>query len=280
MTASAGEPVTSRARGSRSVALLRAAHGGPTVAVATLVALLAWGAGTGLARGVLLTAAVLTGQLTIGWVNDLLDVGRDAAVGRSDKPLANGELPIGTVRTALAMAAVATTVLSFSVGWRSGLVHLALVVGSGQAYNLGLKATAGSWLPYAVAFGSLPAVVTLALVDPLWPPLWLMVAAGALGVAAHFLNVLPDLADDAVTGVRGLPHRLGERRSRYAATVLLVVASVAALLARDGGTPAWTWIVLGAILMLAAASLVGRGRVPFQAAIGIALLDVLLVATG
>ena len=43
-----------------------------------------------------------------------------------------------------------------------------------------------------------------------------MGAAAALGSAAHFVNVLPDLADDAATGVHGLPHRLGPLASRIA----------------------------------------------------------------
>ena len=37
-----------------------------------------------------------------------------------------------------------------------------LVVGAGHAYNVWLKATWWSWLPYASAFGTLPTVVTLA----------------------------------------------------------------------------------------------------------------------
>ena len=46
--------------------------------------------GTPLARGLLVTAAVLAGQLSIGWSNDLIDARRDRAVGRTDKPLAVG----------------------------------------------------------------------------------------------------------------------------------------------------------------------------------------------
>lgn len=260
--------------------LLRAAHGGPTVAVTTLVAVLAAGQGVGPTTGVLLVAAVFTGQLTIGWVNDLVDLRRDREVGRSDKPLATGELPVAAVRAALGLASLATAALSLALGWRAALVHLVLVVGSGQAYNLGLKATALSWLPYAVAFGTLPAVVTLAGPSSAWPEAWLMLAAGSLGVAAHFLNVLPDLADDAATGVRGLPHRLGERASRVAATGLLVTASLAALLGRAGSPEPWAWGLLAVVLVLALVSLRGRGRGPFRAAIGIALLDVLLVALG
>jgi 4-hydroxybenzoate polyprenyltransferase len=279
MTASRGKARTSVA-GGPPLALLRAAHLGPTVAVTVLVAVLAAGRGLPLLEASLVTAAVLTGQLTIGWANDLVDLGRDRRVGRTDKPLATGEVPVGSVRTALVLAAGATVALSFTLGWRSALVHLVLVVGAGQAYNLGLKATAWSWAPYAVAFGALPAVVTLADPDPSWPPWWLTLAGSTLGVGAHFLNVLPDLADDAVTGVRGLPHRLGERRSRVTATALLVAASGAALVGRDGPVVWWTVAVAVVVLALAAASLRGRGRTPFRAAIGIAVLDVVLVATG
>ena len=92
--------------------------------------------------------------------------------------------------------------------------------------------------------------------------------------------MLPDLADDAATGVRGLPHRLGEGRSRVVATALLVAASLAALLGRDGAPEPWGWGLLVVVLVLAAVSLRGRGRAPFRAAIGIALVDVVLVALG
>lgn len=279
MTASHAETRTSAPGGRAVVALVRAAHAGPTVAVTLLVAVLAAGRGVTLTTGLVVVLAVVTGQLTIGWTNDLVDRTRDARVGRDDKPLATGAVGPGLVRAALATAAVATVPLSLSAGWRSGLVHLGLVVGAGQAYNLGLKSTAWSWAPYAVAFGALPAVVTLAAAEPAWPPVWLTLAGATLGVAAHFLNVLPDLADDAVTGVRGLPHRWGAWCSRVAATVLLVAASAAALLGRDGSPP-WVYAVAALVAGLAAVSLLGRGRTPFRAAVAIALLDVVLVATG
>ena len=155
-------------------ALLGSAHLGPTLAVTALAALLTVPAGVGGGRAVLVVAAVLTGQLSIGWSNDLVDVRRDRAVGRTDKPLATGELSERLVRWCCGAALVATVVLSLAVGLPAGLAHL-LLVASGWAYNLGLKATALSWLSYAVAFGGLPAFVWLAGPDA--PPLW-GVAAG------------------------------------------------------------------------------------------------------
>ena len=259
-------------------ALLRAAHIGPTVAVTVLTALLAVSQDLTRDRGVLVTAAVFAGQLTIGWGNDLADAGRDRQVGRTDKPLATGELRTSMVLAWLALAAGACLGLSLLVGWRSAAVHLCLVVGAGHLYNLALKATVWSWLPFAVAFGTLPAVVTLADPSQHWPPAWMMLAAGVLGVAAHFLNTLPDHEDDARTGMQGMPQRLGQRRSRVSATVLLVVASVIAALGRNGSPGAGTWAALVVVLALAVVALAGRGRAPFHAAIAIALVDVLLLA--
>jgi 4-hydroxybenzoate polyprenyltransferase len=262
---------------SRAVDLLAAAHFGPTVAVTLVVSLLASGSGLSLLTGAMVTAAVFTGQLTIGWGNDLLDRDRDRASGRSDKPLATGELPVRLVRASLCLAAAACVLLSFSVGWRSAVVHLFLGVASGHAYNLWLKSTVMSWLPYAVAFGTLPAVVTLAGFSPYWPAWWLTSAAAALGVAAHFLNTLPDFEEDAATGVQGLPHRMGRGASRVLATVLLLAASAVAVLGA-GTPPAWSWSALAGTAALAGVVLLGRGKSPFYAAIVIAVLDVATLA--
>lgn len=261
----------------RRAALLRAAHPGPTVAVTTVAALLALSARLDAVTVVLAVLAVLTGQLVIGWSNDLIDVRRDIQVGRSDKPLATGVLGPATVRAALAAAAVATVALSLSLGWAAGLCHLGLMVGGGLAYNAALKTTRWSWLPYAVAFGSLPAVFTLAQTPPVLPS-WAVLAAGALlGVGAHFVNVLPDLADDAATGVRGLPHRLGARRTQHAATAVLVLASAVVVLGPEGAPGAAGWVALAVSAGLAVLALTGTGRTPFHAAIGIALVNVALL---
>lgn len=270
--------------------LVRACHPGPTAAVTMLTVLLAVSSDlgstvrtpagvagvlqTGPALVLLVSAAVLAGQLSIGWSNDLLDAQRDRRAARRDKPLALGSVPTRTVRSAAAMALVATILLSAALGWRAALVHLVLVVGSGWAYNLGLKATVWSWVPYAVAFGSLPAVVWLAGAERALPPVWMSVVGALLGVGAHLLNVLPDLVQDERAGVRGLPHRLGERRVRILGPLLLLCGSVVVTLAPAGPAPWWAWGLLVLCLVLAAVAWSTRGRMPFTAAIGIALLDV------
>lgn len=262
--------------------LIAACHPAPTVAVTALAALLAVAAGAGWSTGLLVTTAVLAGQLTIGWSNDLLDADRDRASGRVDKPLATGAVAHASVRTALGVALVAVIVLSALTGWRSAGVHLALVVGSGWAYNLGLKSTVWSWVPYAVAFGSLPAVAWLATGDESssllsgWslPPGWMMLVGALLGVGAHLLNALPDLADDELTGVRGLPHRLGEHGVRLLGPLLLLVGALLVVFAPRGDVPGWGWAALVLSVALAVVAWAARGSTPFVAAMLLALVNV------
>lgn len=258
-------------------ALLRAAHPGPALAVTLVTALLAISTGLEQPAATVVVLAVLAGQLTIGWGNDLLDLDRDHEVQRQDKPLALGEVSASTVRRALVVAGVLCLVLSMLAGWRSGAVHLLAGVAAGHVYNLGLKATAWSWLPYALAFGTLPAVVTLAGRSPTLPPAWMAATAALLGVAAHLLNALPDLAADEATGVRGLPHRLGAVRSRVAATLLLVGGSAVAVLGPPGPPAPWAWLALALTAGLGVLALVGRGKTPFRAAVAVALVDVVLL---
>ncbi len=266
-----------------AAALLRASHLPPTLAVTAFAFAYAWGVGasTGLAARVAL--AVLAGQLSVGWSNDWIDASRDSAVGRPDKPVATGALRTTTVRTAAFVAAVACVVLSFLLGPGAGAVHV-VAVASAWAYNAWLKATPWSWAPYALSFGLLPSVATLALDDPYVTPLTTTLAAGLLGVGAHLANVLPDLEDDAATGVVGLPHRLGRRGTTVGAVALLLAAAALVVLtAPDGPTPAGLVALTLAVGLAASAAWVAARRpaqrYPFLAAIGVAAVSVVVLVT-
>jgi 4-hydroxybenzoate polyprenyltransferase len=257
--------------------LLRAAHPGPALAVVLLATLLGVAADLTPGRVLLVALAVLAGQLSVGWSNDLLDEGRDRAVGRSGKPLASGGLARSTALVACALALVAVVVLSLACGRLPGLVHLACVA-SAWTYNLGLKATVWSWVPYAFSFGGLVAFVSLAGSPPEWPPWWLPTAGALLGVGAHLLNVLPDLDDDAATGIRGLPHRLGARLIAPVAALLLLAGTVALAVGAGPGPSSVVGLVVAAVLT--GGVLLGSGRTPFLAAVLIALTDVALLLAG
>lgn len=263
-------------------ALVRASHPQPSAAVTAFAVILAAVAGNPALVCLAVGGAVLAGQLVIGWSNDLSDAARDRVSGRADKPLANGSLDADTLRRALLGAVAAVAVLSGLLGWRAGLANL-WVVGWGVAYNLGLKSTVVSWLPYAAAFGTLPSVATLALETPRWPGGWAMIAGALLGISANLTNALPDLVDDERTGVRGLPHRLGPSRSLLLAASLLMLVTVLVVFGPAGGprTVGWAGLVVVMTVVgvwLRAALRAPASRVTFAGLIGITAVDVVLLA--
>jgi heme o synthase len=256
------------------LALVRATHPEPAAAVTLVAGGLALAVGHDLPSAGLVTATVAASQLAVGWSNDAIDAPRDFAVRRAGKPIVEGRVSRRTVALAAALAAAATVGLALSLPAAAGVVALVALV-SGLGYDWPLKLTALSVVPYAVSFAALPAFVVLAL--PETPPWWLVVAGGLLGAGAHFANALPDLADDAATGVRGLPQRFGSGGSGLAAAGLLLAATVVLVF----GPPGTSWTRLGALVVAAVALPAGwRAGQLFRAFIVVALIDVGLLLVG
>ncbi|UQX04361.1 UbiA family prenyltransferase [Streptomyces sp. RerS4] len=231
----------------------------------------AWARRDGLTAG-----AVAAGQLSVGWCNDRVDLRRDLAAGRRDKPLVTGAVRPAAVTAAALTALLLCVPLSLACGTAAGVAHL-VGVAAAWAYDLRLKSTACSWLPYALAFGLLPAFVTLGLPGAPWPPLWLTVAAALLGAGAHLANVLPDIADDLAAGVRGLPQRLGARRSAPLAGLLVFGSTVALVAGPPGRVGPYGWALLALTCALLLTTARAPGRAPFLAVLGVAGADVLLL---
>ncbi|MFF3403722.1 UbiA family prenyltransferase [Streptomyces sp. NPDC002659] len=267
----------------RAAGLALSCHPGPVVAVTVLATGLAVSARLGGARCALIGAAVLAGQLSVGWCNDAFDARRDAAVGRRGKPVADGCVGSGAVWAAAFAALLLCVPLSLACGLAAGTVHLAAVAAA-WAYNVKLKATALSWVPYAVGFGSLPAFVTLSTPGRPWPAWWAVTAGALLGVAAHLGDVLPDIPDDLRTGVRGLPHRLGVNGTRLLLPVPLVAATAVLVLGPAGPPGAWGAATLFAAVPTAVAGLALGPywrKAAFAGTVAVAAADVaLLLARG
>jgi 4-hydroxybenzoate polyprenyltransferase len=264
-----------------ALALLRAAHAEPTVAVTVLITALAAASGRGPLGCLLVAGAVFTGQLSVGCCNDRVDLVRDTASARDAKPLVAGLVAPRTVSVAAACALALCVPLSLASGLAAGAAHL-IGVAAAWGYNLGVKRTVVSWLPYALAFGLLPAFVTLGLPGHPWAPAWSVAAGALLGVGAHFTNVLPDIDADLAAGVRGLPQRLGRRRTRAAAPVLLLAASVLLVFGPPGpaGYAGWGALVVSAALAIASilpATAGSHSRLPFLATLAMALTAVALL---
>jgi protoheme IX farnesyltransferase len=148
-----------------------------------------------------------------------------------------------------------------------------------------VRSTPASPLPYAVAFGLLPSVVTRSAPGAPPPPRWATAAGALLGLGAHVANVLPDLVDDERAGIRGLTHRLGAVRSERLADALLLGASV---VLATGPTrrldPLGAVTLAGSVAVLVVGSRRSSGsgsRAAFGASLAVAGLDVaLLLARG
>lgn len=251
----------------------------------TVLLAVAAGALTKVSMGILifLAIAVLAGQLSIGWSNDWADATADAASGRTDKPVADGALGRSTVL----VAALVALVVCFGVGLAVGPVTagwLVPVVGGGWAYNAGLKATPLSGLAYVVGFAPLPGLAVSILPGHPLPRPWALAAAGLLGLGAHFVNVLPDLAADQASGVHGLPQLLARRWTEMAVRVvaLVLLLGASALVALAPGTPRRALVLAGlaGAAVLGALALVAKGRTPFRCAMAIAAIDVVMFTLG
>jgi heme o synthase len=184
------------------------------------------------------------------------------------------------VGVAALVATAAAVPLAFLSGPRAAAAIL-LALASALLYNWPLKFTALSVLPYLISFAALPAFVVLALPGAPDPPAWLLVTGGLLGAGAHFANVLPDLADDARTGVRGLPHRIGPAWSRTVAAVLLLGATATLTLGPPGPPSRLSLAALSLALVVLAAgrylARTGMRDAEFRAVMLVALIDVVLL---
>jgi 4-hydroxybenzoate polyprenyltransferase len=254
--------------GGRPKAALFLLHPGPSLLVtgvtvgAAAMALRAVPSPTLALRLVLL---MLPAQFAIGTANDLADLGSDRAA-KPHKPLARGAVPW---RWAVALTVVLSAVSLSSAGSFGWAVLLATAVGlgAGLAYDVGLKRGLASWLPWWAGFTALP-ICAFTAAGRFTPALWWCVPLTALlALGLHCANALPDLDGDRRAGVRNLPVRLGESRTRAlmvaslgACTALTVVLAIAL---HQGGAPLpMAWALM--LLCLAAASLLPRlRRTPF-----------------
>jgi 4-hydroxybenzoate polyprenyltransferase len=104
------------------------------------------------------------------------------------------------------------------LGIKGGLVYM-LGIACGVAYNFHFKFSILSPFPYALAFAALPSSVALS--KDVTPPLWMWLGGALLGMAAHFINVIKDMEQDQVSGIQGLPQRLGTKKSIIVAGILI-----------------------------------------------------------
>jgi 4-hydroxybenzoate polyprenyltransferase len=185
-------------------------------------------------------------QLAIGAANDWADAPADARA-RPAKPI-----PAGLVarRTAAAIAVLlaATGLAMAGVAGAAALGVAIAGLAAGLAYDLRLKGTRWSWLPYALGLPLLPVFGWVGSTGslPLAFAVLVPVAMGA-GTALALANALADLERDAVAGVTTVATSMGPaevRRLGAALQALVVVGALGSAAALGGSGP---WIGAGAV---------------------------------
>ena len=168
---------------------------------------------------------VFTGQLVVGWSNDLYDFADDQKHQRLNKPLVSGVVTEKYLRSWLIFMVPFSFLVNLlgPLGFKGGLLYW-LGIGCGVAYNFYFKFTFLSPLPFAVAFAILPSCIAIS--KDVTPPLWMWLGGALLGCAAHFVNVLKDLDQDRASEINGLPQIVGKKASITIAAVLSVIALV------------------------------------------------------
>jgi 4-hydroxybenzoate polyprenyltransferase len=193
------------------VGLLKASHFGPTMLVVSITYVLSRTQFSA-TDSLFIAFAVLLGQFFVGWSNDLIDFPRDKAAMRMKKPLVAETITEAKLRISIGVALLGALIVSLlsPLGVNGTAIHF-LGLLSATAYNLKLKSTLLSVVPYMVSFGALPWAIYIAAGSK--PPTWIVLGFVLISSAFHFLNVLKDLESDIAQGVLGLPQVLGRRKS-------------------------------------------------------------------
>lgn len=203
--------------------VLKASHFGPTLIVTTISWIVAnyyWWEGP----AYVIAFGVFTGQLIVGWSNDLYDYEDDLKHNRQNKPLVAGVITSSYLLKCLRFMVPFSFLANLlgPLGVKGGLVYM-FGVSMGVAYNFYFKYNVFSWLPYALAFAALPSCVVIS--KSLHVPVWMWLGGAIFGTAAHFINVIKDMDQDRLSGIGGLPQRIGKANSILAAAVLAALGA-------------------------------------------------------
>jgi 4-hydroxybenzoate polyprenyltransferase len=201
-------------------------------------------------------------QFSISAFNDYFD--RHIDRGRAGKPVASGLISPRVAWSVGAVLGIASLLLSLPFGpWLT--LFTAIGLGGGLLYDVGLKYTVFSWLPFCIAFPTLPLWAWVGVHPSGDIPgrlFWVIPVAGVLVLGIHLADTIPDLDSDAEAGVRGLAHRFGLARSLTLCWTAFGLSSAMTLLLWPFLSYRAEWYIPG---LVAALILMGLGIVLYSA---------------
>jgi 4-hydroxybenzoate polyprenyltransferase len=242
------------------LALIRLFHPFPSILDGVVVGAVAWLAGGGERRALILGLSMTALQFAIGVLNDIVDAPADAG-RKPPKAIPAGYVGIPVARVVALVAALAGSALAATIDGR--LIPLALVVlAIGAAYDLGAKGTPWSWVPFAIGIPILPIYGWFGATGSLPPSFTILIPMAVLaGAALAVANALADMDADRASGTRSVATWLGAVRAWWAGLVLMGVAFALGLvfIGRIGwSTATWALVVVGTALVVLGLAL-GRG---------------------
>jgi 4-hydroxybenzoate polyprenyltransferase len=240
--------------------VLELLHPIPSLLTTVAAAGFAWifGIGPGDRRFWSIAAIMLLVQFSISALNEWADADLDRKAGRR-RPI-----PAGLVsrETALTVA-VACAVGAFLFCVLSNLGPFALLlVGVGTAcgwvYDLWLKPSPLSFVPFAIAFPLMPFWIGVLAGRPLMSLVSLFIGGSPLATAIHLADAIPDRERDRAAGLTTLAVVLGKPGAEIATAGLLLVGTLVAITVSIGRGQAW--IVAFSLLFVLASGIVGGLR--------------------
>ena len=225
-------------------------------------------------------------QLGIGTVNDVVDAPRDAG-RKAGKPIPAGLVSSRSARIAAVCLFISGVALAGSVSLGLGAVAVVVAV-TGLSYDLVLKGTAWSWLPFAVGIPILPLFGWFGATGRLAPLFWIVTpAAIGAGAALAIGNALVDTERDRVAGVSSIALALGPVAAGRAAGVLfgaIWLIAIGSAVVDGAGTAVVVGVALaGGVPALASLLSIGRSvavreRAWQAEAVGLAILAAIWLA--
>lgn len=174
---------------------------------------------------------MLLAQFSISALNEWADADLDRQAGRR-RPIPLGLLSPGTALNVAIVCALGAFLLSAISNLRAlPLLLVGVGVACGWAYDLWLKPTPLSFLPFAIAFPLMPFWIGLIAGRPASALAVLFIGGAPLAAAIHLADAIPDRDTDRAAGLNSLAVALGRPAAELVAVALLLAGSLVSITA-------------------------------------------------
>jgi 4-hydroxybenzoate polyprenyltransferase len=176
-----------------------------------------------------IAAIMLLVQFSISALNEWADADLDRRARRS-RPIPLGLVSRGTALSVAVVCAVGAFLLSVLANFGPfALLLVGLGTACGWAYDLWLKATPLSFVPFAIAFPLMPFWIGVLAGRPLTSLLILFLGGSPLATAIHLADAIPDRDRDREAGLRTLAVALGTPSAELVTAGLLLIGTLVAI---------------------------------------------------